>query len=149
MISHIKSAHAEKEQIECDICGKMVVNIEQHKKRSHARPDDLKACAVCGKKMTILNLREHMRTVHTKNKSPCPTCKMVFSNKNSLKVHMDREHLGIRFKCLFCPYQSGSRGNVYSHHSDVHPEEYAEYKQKHRGQIIKVDRVKEGENIKG
>lgn len=135
MKSHVKSAHTKTRPTKCDICGKGFRLIELHKRRKHPTPDQLAACAVCGKKKA--DLPYHMLIVHGKETFPCPTCARSFKTKKYLKVHVDREHLGVRFPCLFCAHVARSRSNLIEHHGWMHSEQYAAHKRKKAGRGAK------------
>lgn len=78
---------------QCNICGKMVVHMDGHKKYKHAKADQLSECTVCKKKIPI-SLGKHMTAVHSEDKVLCPTCGKQFKRKMDLKEHEDLAHSG-------------------------------------------------------
>lgn len=139
----MKSAHVVHKPVKCDICGAMVAHLKSHMDRQHTPPDQLKACSVCGKKMSSVALTEHVRRSHKRRNFPCETCERVFQTQTGLSVHMKRDHLGVLVNCRYCPHQARSRTDLYYHHQTKHPVEFGKPKKprgRAKGVKVKVEK---------
>ena len=58
--------------------------------------------------------------VNFKQKFYCDKCDYFTICKDNLKLHVDREHIGIRYPCDFCPYRAGSSKNLKDHQAGKH-----------------------------
>lgn len=90
MLGHMK-VHSEIKDFECNVC-------QQKFKRSG-------------------QLTKHMRKHNgeTFNCSECPNVKFI--DRFSLKEHIERVHLGVRYRCDTCMKDYGSRKHMRKHHS--------------------------------
>jgi len=72
-------------------CGAVVKNLKQHNKRQHMiSPEKESICEECGKIFSkALNLKAHIKSVHTGEPKECPECGVKVLN---LKQHIRRQH---------------------------------------------------------
>ena len=65
------------------------------------------------------NMRRHIKVVHSLNspiyKCPLPGCVFRTKQKSRMKSHNEGKHLGVRFDCVFCQYQTPYRENLGKH----------------------------------
>ena len=77
------------------------------------------ACDECGK--VVINVREHKKNVHSKTKYPCDLCGKIFPTKTSLKRHTEIVHEGIKkFECEVCGKKWPTSGSLSRHINGVH-----------------------------
>ena len=80
-------------------------------------------CKVCDYKTTRKgnkgNMNKHIKMVHSSNnpiyKCPLPECTYRTKEKRRMKSHNEGKHLGVRFDCVFCQYQTPYRENLGKH----------------------------------
>ncbi|XP_040575922.1 uncharacterized protein [Lepeophtheirus salmonis] len=94
-------AHNPKELRVCDICGKAVRNMSNHKENAHSDGTILKACHICGKLVKKISYRGHLVT-HKQKSWLCSNCGQGFSHKTYLERHA-RIH-DPEYKCLPCKF---------------------------------------------
>ena len=58
--------------------------------------------------------------VDFEQKFHCNECDYFSLYNENLKLHVDREHRGIRYPCDLCPYQAGSSKNLNDHQAGKH-----------------------------
>ena len=65
------------------------------------------------------NMNKHIKMVHSSNnpifKCPLPGCIYRTKEKRRMKSHNEGKHLGVRFDCGFCQYQTPYRENLGKH----------------------------------
>lgn len=129
---HVQNNHSVRTTTECDICHKHFFLLKFHKRNCHgaaAAVELLVDCEVCGKRYKKRRMASHMRLYHSGAKFQCTFCDKEFVLRKSHKEHMNM-HLGIRIQCYFCPTQATNSANLVKHLRQVHPVEYAEYREK-------------------
>lgn len=105
--SHFNNVHVGK-SVACDLCGKIVKNIEEHKLRGcPLRKKFTKfSCDKCSKTFSLRNgLNRHIKNIHMNLKDrTCPHCDYRTSEGFNLRIHILRVHEGKHFKttCQFC-----------------------------------------------
>ena len=93
-----------KEKVKCDDCGRLVKNINSHKKTHEIR---MFKCNICGVDYkTKAHLSTHIQT-HDENemKKPCPFCPKTFQNLRYLEIHKKSVHMNIVDRCEICSRQ--------------------------------------------
>lgn len=133
--AHIK-AHNSVKQL-CTICNKMIVGLRNHIKYMH-QPKEYVQCEICGtnvQKGKFVN--QHYKLHHSGQKFPCTICGKEFKMKHCFRVHMET-HLGIKYKCYFCPFQSTSSANRCKHMNQKHPAEFAAHKERTNPGAVKM-----------
>lgn len=99
---HKKSHKSKKIATVCEICGKKVVNLNQHLKDVHGDQDKFK-CSVCDKKfMARSGLQKHKLVHSDSNNYLCTICGKGTKFGYSMRIHM-RTHDEVKpFECLVC-----------------------------------------------
>ena len=106
--AHKGRKHAEKEDVQCDSCGKYFDNrhkLKDHVYGHHKKSKKILKCNKCGKIFNQkYNLEYHVKIVHDQIKEhQCETCGSAYSSSSSLKVHIQTIHLSQRLhKCDLC-----------------------------------------------
>lgn len=110
---HSKETHNEKEENQCDFCGKSYGNNRMlviHIRRSHLKMGDI-ICEICGVKMsTKCSLSKHMLLHSGCKPEKCPYCPKTFARRSVLVIHI-RKHTGVK------PYTCEECGKAFSQHS--------------------------------
>lgn len=129
LIDHMKFRHTLGEfRSQCDLCHRLVRNVNHHKKTFHASSKELVACSICSRLYkTKFSLNAHIIQAHVGVKKVtsvnCPDCSEKFSCKTSLKRHVERVHLQIRYRCHFCSYENSDKSMLLKHIKLHHMEE--------------------------
>lgn len=129
---HMKVHDPSRQKIPCDICGLLVFDVVDHKKRMHRPPEEPAPCPKCGKPFKNEGrLKAHLYNVHREKKQfPCSVCDKVFTLKRYRKEHMST-HSGIpNYACYFCDEQFNHLPSRTHHHRKKHGPEYIEYKKR-------------------
>lgn len=126
--AHLKT-HEVKATEACDICGKHFFYMLKHKQRAHQEVERVR-CEICGKEYKKHLFSRHMRAFHSGQTSfKCTICEKEFRLHKNYQEHMN-VHLGVKKDCYFCAYQVTNSGNLVKHLLQVHPVEYAQYKER-------------------
>ena len=116
---HRSKFHKKPTRVKCEICGKLLRDVEQHHRDYHAA-EKVHACDVCGKGFHALDkLRIHKR-VHTKSKEMCDICSEEYTN---LKQHVESVHQMIKkYACEVkgCTTKFNSSYALIKHQLHVH-----------------------------
>ncbi|KAJ8928662.1 hypothetical protein NQ314_018756 [Rhamnusium bicolor] len=98
---HRYQVHDEKYQI-CFMCGKTVMNLNQHVKSVHGNPDEVK-CSQCDKTFSCKkHLNRHMLVHSNDFKHKCIHCGKGFKTPFSLRVHKRSHDVVKPFECGVC-----------------------------------------------
>uniref|UniRef100_A0A336MD61 CSON015453 protein n=1 Tax=Culicoides sonorensis TaxID=179676 RepID=A0A336MD61_CULSO len=127
--THINGVHSTSQKAKCKICDKEVKNLRIHMKY-HTSTLDF-SCEICGALFKLKSLlQDHMivhsnvrkyacnfcpanfkranelakhRRKHTGNMLSCEKCPgMKFIDNNRLRLHIEKDHMGVRFRCDVC-----------------------------------------------
>ena len=97
----------------CDVCGRRVANMRQHKRNNHNFK--LVECKYCGKSVKDNYLNCHVKKKHTGPQTyTCQTCGQKFKDHPSVKFHCvvkhnDTSHGIVKiFPCKHCGGKFGS-----------------------------------------
>ena len=107
----------------CNICGKMVTNLDQHLNYNHSN-DEIKMskCQICGKNFKKNSLWSHLKT-HQETKC-CPICGL---NVRKLREHIQSIHTpeeDKRFHCQDCGKGFHTDCSLQKHRVNVHLKTY-------------------------
>ncbi|XP_053678547.1 PR domain zinc finger protein 5-like [Anopheles nili] len=119
-----KSWKATKHQQLCDICGKLVHQINAHMP-FHTK-EAVHACPHCPVRMTNHgNLYRHVQAVHLKRViKTCELCDKGFTSKGSYRSHMRARHgIGETYDCKLCSKSFNHPGNYRVHFMRCHSDE--------------------------
>lgn len=131
---HMETIHQprEKGQVQCNECGKWLMNNRCLKTHMILHSDAEFRCNQCDyitKKKILLN--RHLLTQHSNDKPfVCNLCGRAFKMKRALTVHIAQHGSTATFKCPFCERKFNSSTNFYTHRKNSHPNELAELKQR-------------------
>ena len=79
---------------QCTICGKMVKSMGSHLK-DHKLAGQKAACKICGKIIGLLNMKRHMRHIHSKTprkRFPCEVCGKDYNRDEARRLHLRTIH---------------------------------------------------------
>ena len=80
-----------------------------------------KICGVCGKNYkTQRNLRLHVQAEHLGIKFTCYQCNYQATTNGSLKAHIQSLHEKIKYSCHRCDYQATTKGGLKTHIQAIH-----------------------------
>lgn len=122
----------EKGQMQCNECGKWLMNSRCLKTHMILHSDAEFRCDQCDyvtKKKVLLN--RHSLTQHSNArpfKCPFDLCGRDFKMKRSLTVHIAQHGSTTKYKCPFCDRSFNSSTNFYAHRKSLHPKELEEMK---------------------
>ena len=119
---HIR-CHHQITKVACDKCGESynVDWIKAHKK-THSVRDKL-VCPFDGCEKTYTNktsLKGHVDQIHKEILHPCNLCDFQAVNKTALSYHKDMEHRKNSYSCNICDYKSFRKSAVKRHIKEVH-----------------------------
>lgn len=122
----------EKGQMQCNECGKWLMNSRCLKTHMILHSDSKFQCNQCDyvtKKRVLLN--RHLLTKHS-NERPfvCNLCGRDFKIKRSLTVHLAQHGSTTKYQCTFCDRKFNSSTNFYAHRKSLHPKELKEMRQR-------------------
>lgn len=122
----------EKGQLQCNECGKWLMNSRCLKTHMILHSDAEFRCDQCDyvtKKKVLLN--RHLLTQHS-NERPfvCNLCGRDFKMKRSLTVHIAQHGSTTKYQCPFCDRTFNSSTNFYTHRKSLHPKELEQMKQR-------------------
>lgn len=131
---HMLTIHQprEKGQMQCNECGKWLMNSRCLKTHMILHSDAEFRCDQCDyvtKKKVLLN--RHSLTQHSNArpfKCPFDLCGRDFKMKRSLTVHIAQHGSTTKYKCPFCDRSFNSSTNFYAHRKSLHPKELEEMK---------------------
>lgn len=131
---HMLTIHQprEKGQLQCNECGKWLMNSRCLKTHMILHSDAEFRCDQCDyvtKKKVLLN--RHLLTQHS-NERPfiCNLCGRDFKMKRSLTVHIAQHGSTTKYQCPFCDRSFNSSTNFYTHRKNLHPKELLEMKRR-------------------
>lgn len=104
---HVRSKH-NMLSIPCEVCGKTYPSkfkLDLHVESEHLKTNHELECEICSKKYPtrhklLLHQYKH-RIGEEKRKCTVEGCCVTFSHLSSLKIHLQTEHEGKRFHCIF------------------------------------------------
>ena len=108
----------------CDRDFSLDTNLRVHVKGAH--PSECCLCDVCGWSFTSkTRLQRHLQSFHihgdgcqsqeVNEKRRYDPCGKVFVSSQTLRIHNDSVHLGIRHECHLCDSNYSNRGNLLTH----------------------------------
>jgi len=119
---HIAQVHEGQTQT-CDMCGKVVKELKQHKVRGcpYGKKRPHYQCDHCEKSFTLKNgLNRHLRAVHFKIKDhSCAKCNYTTAESFNLRMHIARVHEGKKV-VLSCPLCNKNVVNLEWHLEQYH-----------------------------
>ena len=123
--AHKSRKHAEKEEVQCDTCGKQFDYRQKLKDHvyAHHTSKEILNCLKCDKSFNSKGALEyHVKATHDQIKDQqCETCGAAFTGKYSLKVHVLGVHLGQRpHKCDLCEKTYKMTSHLKNHKKQVH-----------------------------
>lgn len=131
---HMVTIHQprEKGQLQCNECGKWLMNNRCLKTHMILHSDVEFRCDKCEyvtKKKTLLN--RHLLTKHS-NLRPykCDRCGRDFKMKRSLTIHIAQHGSTKKYQCQFCDRSFNSSTNFYAHRKSTHPKELQEMRRR-------------------
>ena len=71
---------------------------------------------------------EKTKPVNKDEKLTCKACGKYYDQASSLRIHIDMEHLGIRYPCDYCEYLGSQVKTIKRHIDSYHPGSYNRYK---------------------
>jgi len=125
LMTHMKAKYPDEkiQSFTCDFDGKtfkMKKNLGLHIKIHLPRAK----CDFCDKKVSVMNLKRHIKKSHSKNYIPktkifqCPICSKILSTKSHLIMHISDHNKTI--KCKFCEKLFGYQASLKYHIRDYH-----------------------------
>ena len=107
-----------KKSTPCPLCGKYIVNVREHVKNVHGKEKNY-FCSLCTyETMFKADLLKHDELVHKKMKKACPDCGKQVAN---LPEHIRLVHKKEKnFKCNFCAYSCAKQSDMKKHSKNVH-----------------------------
>ena len=103
----------------CDICGKRVLNLAQHKENIHSEVKET-PCPICGKKIKKVSLSCHLST-HNKKNWLCTICGTGFSNSAYLQRHSKIHDPDYKYiSCQHCGKKFGRQDCLNRHTKSAH-----------------------------
>ena len=103
----------------CKECGesfKTLYEVKYHNLGRHMK----EKCKICGKEMTVLQLRRHKREVHTIPTHNCDQCSYKCKTNRQLKIHVKNVHSEKEFMCNICSKMFGSKQLLDYHLKGAH-----------------------------
>ena len=99
--AHIKRVHESVNQ-KCDLCPYEGKNLYNHKTVHSGNKIQCPSCSLEFK--TKKGLTVHVKFQHTNSFTihKCDFCEKTSKDKKSIRIHMDKDHLGIRHICTEC-----------------------------------------------
>lgn len=93
-----------REKFECATCNATLLSkaaLKNHEQYFHAGFIEEFVCE-CGKSFTSrIKFHQHRITVHVKGNFPCPSCNKVYTVKNALQKHIEKNHKA-KAPCTLC-----------------------------------------------
>ena len=78
-------------------------------------------CEQCGTKYTQKStLKNHIQSIHEGVKYACNQCDYQYTKQQHLKTHIQSKHEGVRYPCNQCNYQATEKSHLKSHIKSVH-----------------------------
>ena len=128
--SHEKKQHMqlkthEKIKERCDICDKMVINTNEHKKKVHHEVDMSYQCEFCDYTTNHEGIfQNHVNSVHLKERNyPCQECGKKLATAQSFKYHMETSHPSIdspMLSCQTCGFETRAKQSLSYHIKAMH-----------------------------
>jgi len=85
--------HIKQHRTTCTICGKSVINIQNHMYHMHGEESTkMEVCAHCGVSIKARAMSGHLKKVHGTKVFPCPHCQYAAKTSHDLKRHVGRKH---------------------------------------------------------
>eukprot|EP00088_Acartia_fossae_P034831 TRINITY_DN3579_c0_g1_i4.p1 TRINITY_DN3579_c0_g1~~TRINITY_DN3579_c0_g1_i4.p1 ORF type:complete len:500 (+),score=55.28 TRINITY_DN3579_c0_g1_i4:97-1500(+) len=124
---HYRKEHQEK-TFECDECDYATSSescYRIHKVKKHSCTRTGFPCDICGAVFTMKAvLKKHIMNKHSTDadRLRCEEagCNYTTMQKESLKAHIDKVHLGIKWPCSLCEYMGPYKGDLNRHMKKIH-----------------------------
>lgn len=84
----------------CETCGKPFVNSSELNKHVTFSHGERKPCIICGK--NVLNIENHIKEVHESLPKTCEYCGEVLPNQKKLNKHRYMKHPMHEYECQIC-----------------------------------------------
>lgn len=123
-LTHTKEGAASLKK-QCEHCKKWLKNRSSHKRHVlRCLSDGPVKCDLCGK--DVANLPDHKRTNHVDRPLlTCSYCGKQFKRAIRHKEHEANHRGEVLYSCPFCPYSCNSNSNMYTHKHAAHAEQWA------------------------
>lgn len=125
MDKHIIRGEGKANELNCDLCGKVLANeksLAKHMKTHTRTKEDWVTCKICGKEvMSSDYLSRHMRT-HGGRSCKCKVCGKAFVAPGDLRRHMNIHTGEMPYSCPICSRSFNCISNMIRHKRFFHNE---------------------------